>query len=55
MTVSAKRAGTQAKRTRTMDVHEFAANCLALIDEVHDLGIEIIITRAGVPIARVIP
>jgi antitoxin (DNA-binding transcriptional repressor) of toxin-antitoxin stability system len=38
-----------------MDEHEFATHCLALIDEVYESGIEIIIARAGVPIVRLIP
>jgi antitoxin (DNA-binding transcriptional repressor) of toxin-antitoxin stability system len=55
MAVSAKRVATPAKRFRVMDEHEFATHCLALIDEVNESGIEIIIARAGVPIVRLIP
>jgi antitoxin (DNA-binding transcriptional repressor) of toxin-antitoxin stability system len=37
-----------------MDEREFADQCLSLIDEVHESGIEVIITRSGIPIVRLI-
>lgn len=45
-----------ATRTvRTIDIDEFRRRCLALIDEVFEKHIEVIVTKAGKPIARVIP
>ena len=42
------------KRVVTMDAEAFAADCLSLLDEVYKHNIEIIITRNGKPIVRVI-
>ena len=39
----------------TMGATAFKRNCLRLLDEVDRNGIEIIVTRHGVPIARVLP
>lgn len=41
--------------TRTIPAGEFRARCLALLDEVNETGEEIIITRRGKPVARLVP
>lgn len=41
--------------TRTIPSGEFRARCLALLDEVNETGEEIIITRRGKPVARLVP
>ena len=40
---------------RTVTASEFRAKCLALMDEVADTGGEIVITKRGKPVARLIP
>ena len=40
---------------RTIKASEFRAKCLALMDEVADTGEEIVITKRGVPVARLAP
>ena len=40
---------------RTVTASEFRAKCLALMDEVADTGEEIVITKRGVPVARLTP
>jgi len=45
---------TRAKRVRIMDIEEFAAKCISLLDEVYEHDIEVVITRNGEPIARMI-
>ena len=40
---------------RTITASEFRAKCLALMDEVADTGEEIVITKRGVPVARLSP
>ena len=37
---------------RTITSTEFRAKCLALIDEVAETGVEIVITKRGNPVAR---
>ena len=34
---------------------KFKATCLALLDEVAETGIELIVTKHGKPVARVVP
>lgn len=41
--------------TRTIPAGEFRVRCLALVDEVNETGEEIIITRRGKPVARLVP
>ena len=41
--------------TRTIQASEFKAACLQLIDEVAASGKEIIITKNGRPVARLLP
>lgn len=40
---------------RTVAAGEFKAKCLALLDEVADRRTEIIVTKRGVPVARIVP
>ena len=42
-------------REATLNISEFKARCLRLLDEVADQGIHLIITKRGRPIARVAP
>ena len=44
-----------ADTTRTIKASEFKAKCLKLIDEVADRGYEIVITKNGRPISRLVP
>jgi len=48
---------TMVKRpaTRTMPISEFRAKCLALMDEVHDTGVTIIVTRRGETVGQLRP
>ena len=41
--------------TRTIKASEFKARCLQLMDEVADSGGEIIITKRGAPVAKLVP
>ena len=40
---------------RTMPISEFRAKCLALMDEVAETGLSIVITRRGVPVGQIEP
>jgi prevent-host-death family protein len=40
---------------RRIGAGEFKARCLALLDEVADRRAEIVVTKRGVPVARVVP
>jgi prevent-host-death family protein len=40
---------------RVVGAGEFKARCLALLDEVADRRTEIVVTKRGVPVARVVP
>ena len=40
---------------RTIKASEFKARCLKLMDEVAETGDEIVVTKNGVPTARLIP
>jgi prevent-host-death family protein len=41
--------------TREIGAGEFKARCLAIMDEVHETGSEYIITKRGVPVAKLVP
>ena len=41
--------------TRTMKASEFKAKCLQLMDEVAESGGEIVITKNGKPLSRLVP
>ena len=43
------------KATRTMKASEFKAKCLQLMDEVEKSGEEIVITKYGRPVSKLIP
>jgi len=40
---------------RVVPAGEFKAHCLALLDEVEQTGEELVITKRGRPVARVVP
>ena len=40
---------------RTIKASEFKAKCLSLIDSVRDTGEEIVISKRGKPLARLVP
>jgi prevent-host-death family protein len=40
---------------RTIPAGEFKAKCLKLMDEVRDKGEEIVVTKRGKPVARILP
>ena len=44
-----------ADATRTIKASEFKAKCLKLMDEVADRRYEIVITKNGQPISRLVP
>ena len=48
------RGGTSGG-TRTMKASEFKAKCLQLMDEVADGGGEVVITKNGKPVSRLVP
>jgi prevent-host-death family protein len=41
--------------TRTLSASRFKATCLALLDEVAETGEELVVTKHGKPVARVVP
>lgn len=47
--------GQTTTDVRTMSATEFRSKCLGLIDEVFETGIEIVITKRGEPVARLVP
>jgi len=42
-------------RTRKIAAGEFKARCLKLMDEVNRDGIELVITKRGEPVAKLVP
>ena len=42
-------------QARTVTASEFKARCLQLMDEVNDSGEEIVITKRGRPVSRLVP
>lgn len=46
---------TSQPATRTIPAGEFKAKCLGLIDEVNDGATEVLITKRGKPVARLVP
>jgi prevent-host-death family protein len=42
-------------RIKTLGVSEFKSHCLALLDELHRSGGEIVLTNRGKPVAKVVP
>jgi antitoxin (DNA-binding transcriptional repressor) of toxin-antitoxin stability system len=45
----------KAVKTRTMAAGQFKTLCLAVIDEVHNRHEEVVITKHGKPMARLVP
>ena len=45
----------QAPGTRTVNAAEFKATCLKLMDEVAESGEELVITKNGHPVSRLVP
>lgn len=43
------------QQTRTIPAGEFKNRCLALMDEVNETGAEIVITKYGRPVSRLVP
>jgi prevent-host-death family protein len=41
--------------TKSVAAGRFKARCLALLDEVAETGIPIVVTKRGKPVARVVP
>jgi prevent-host-death family protein len=41
--------------TRTISAAEFKATCLDLLDRVAETGLNVVITKRGRPVARVVP
>ncbi len=50
-----KPASAEPNGPRTMKASEFKAKCLQLMDEVADGGGEIVITKNGRPVSRLVP
>ncbi len=46
---------TAESQVRTISASEFKAKCLGLMDEVAETGEEIVITKRGNPVARLVP
>ena len=45
----------EAWKTKTIPAGEFKAKCLQLMEEVKDKGIEVVITKRGKPVAKLVP
>ena len=45
----------QSIDVRTIKSSEFKSKCLKLMDEVADSGVEIVITKKGRPVSRLVP
>ncbi len=45
----------ESLRTKTIAAGEFKARCLQIMDEVDREGIEVIITKRGNPVAKLVP
>ncbi len=46
---------TMTKKLRRIAAGEFKAKCLALLDHVAETGEEILVTKRGKPVARLVP
>ena len=46
---------TMVKIVRTIGAGEFKAKCLALLDEVSETGLPIVVSKHGIPVARLVP
>jgi prevent-host-death family protein len=43
------------QKDRTVPAGEFKQHCLALLDQVSETGVPILVTKRGRPVARVVP
>jgi prevent-host-death family protein len=46
---------TMVKRSTPIPAGEFKARCLALLDRVAETGEELVVTKRGKPVARLVP
>jgi prevent-host-death family protein len=46
---------TMARTSRTIGAGEFKTRCLALLDEIAEKREELVVTKRGRPVARVVP
>ncbi len=46
---------TMVKKLTTVPAGEFKARCLALLDRVAETGEELVVTKRGKPVARLLP
>jgi len=46
---------TMSRAVRSIPAGEFKAKCLALLDEVSETGQEVVVTKRGRAVARVVP
>lgn len=46
---------TMSVQTHTIPAGQFKARCLALLDQVAETGVSLVITKRGRPVARVVP
>ncbi len=47
--------GAAVRRGEVVSAADFKANCLALMDEVRNKGLEFVITKHNIPVARLVP
>lgn len=40
---------------KTMLVSDFKSHCVGILNEVHDHGLEVVVTKRGRPLARIVP
>ncbi len=46
---------TMVKRVEWVPAGDFKARCLSLLDEVAETGRELVVTKRGRPVARIVP
>ncbi|HET9766662.1 MAG TPA: type II toxin-antitoxin system prevent-host-death family antitoxin [Thermoanaerobaculia bacterium] len=49
------KGNTAARQARAVTASDFKARCLQLMEEVNDTGEEIVITKRGRPISKLVP
>lgn len=55
MVTKTKAGKPKTQEARAVTASEFKARCLQLMDEVNDSGKEIVITKWGKPVSRLVP
>jgi prevent-host-death family protein len=50
-----KKAANLSPGQRQMGAGEFKAKCLGVLDEVQDTGQHVVITKRGIPVAKLVP